>query len=273
MSVKAMSWAFGLTDLSEGHKLLLLALADFADDNGICWPSQETLAVKCGVTDRTVRSRLKDLEAQNLLIRQPRYSKDRRGRTSDRIVLNLKLSSQEPKPDLPENPSGRNDIYRKAVSGEPSELLSGSKEGSSLETQTSLGNKPSLEGTQENESDSGTARPKVSIDGLSLTANEWEIAKITIELFNQQAGTNLSLISRKRATSHLRSIVCRIREYPDLTAEEHKEIIREAFVKPWWGKDKPKSVGVIYGPRAFPRCFQARTKNFSDERSVRDDLW
>ena len=272
MSVKAMTWAFGLTDLSEGHKLLLLALADFADDKGICWPSQETLALKCGVTDRTVRSRLKELEAQNFLIRQPRYSKDRRGRTSDRIVLNLKLSNNDQN-DLPESPSGRSDIYRKAVSGEPSELPSGSKGVSSLETQTSLGDKPSLEGTQENESDSETARPKVSIDGLSLTANEWQIAKIAIELFNEQAETNLSLVSRKRATSHLRSIVCRIREYPDLTAEEHQQIIKEAFVKPWWGTDRPKSVGVIYGPRAFPRCFQARTKNFSDERTIRNDLW
>jgi hypothetical protein len=41
--------------------LILLALADYANDNGICWPSVETLARKARVSERQTHRLLRGL--------------------------------------------------------------------------------------------------------------------------------------------------------------------------------------------------------------------
>lgn len=46
MSVKIMSFVWERTDLSQHEKLVFLALADHANDDGLCWPSLERIAVK-----------------------------------------------------------------------------------------------------------------------------------------------------------------------------------------------------------------------------------
>lgn len=42
-------------ELEPTMKLLLLALADYADSSGTCWPSYPTLAGRVGVSERQVR--------------------------------------------------------------------------------------------------------------------------------------------------------------------------------------------------------------------------
>lgn len=54
MSIKAMSWVWE-QHLASTTKLVLLALADHADDEGTCWPRINGVAAKCGVSDRTVQ--------------------------------------------------------------------------------------------------------------------------------------------------------------------------------------------------------------------------
>src|SRR5207237_6020248 len=44
-----------------------LALADFANDSSECWPSQETLAVKCRTTSRWVREVLNEMQRDGWL--------------------------------------------------------------------------------------------------------------------------------------------------------------------------------------------------------------
>jgi hypothetical protein len=54
MSIKVMTVAW---EISRPHadKLLLIALADQANDEGWCWPSVATLGRKCGMEDRSIR--------------------------------------------------------------------------------------------------------------------------------------------------------------------------------------------------------------------------
>jgi hypothetical protein len=70
-----MTWAWSLP-LPATSKLLLMALSDIADDQGVCWPSHKTLASKCTFTDRTVRRLLTHLQTQRLLSVEPRVRKD-----------------------------------------------------------------------------------------------------------------------------------------------------------------------------------------------------
>ena len=71
------------TDLAQGSdKLVLLALADFANDaSGEAWPSNETLAAKCSRSEQAVRDALRRLVAAGHLTRI-----DRSGRTALLLV-------------------------------------------------------------------------------------------------------------------------------------------------------------------------------------------
>lgn len=61
------------TDLPPGEKLVLLALADQANDQGTqCWPSVETIAKRSGQNSRTVRRALASLETKGHLTRKHR---------------------------------------------------------------------------------------------------------------------------------------------------------------------------------------------------------
>ena len=66
MSIELMSKAWKL-DLSIGEKLLLLKLADHANDEGVCWPGQGSLARLCSMSERAVRDNLRRLQAHGFL--------------------------------------------------------------------------------------------------------------------------------------------------------------------------------------------------------------
>ena len=66
MSIKLMSEAWELR-LPQTEKMVLLCLCDYANDSGECWPSVETLATKCSVSDRTVQRTIRKLVADGLL--------------------------------------------------------------------------------------------------------------------------------------------------------------------------------------------------------------
>ena len=62
MSVKYINWAFQIEGLNPTKKVILIALADNANDDGQCWPSISKLCKKTGIgTKTTLRSNLKDL--------------------------------------------------------------------------------------------------------------------------------------------------------------------------------------------------------------------
>jgi hypothetical protein len=60
MSVRVMTAVWDIP-LSDSEKIVLLALADCANDEGHCWPSMATLARKCSKSDRTVQAAIKSL--------------------------------------------------------------------------------------------------------------------------------------------------------------------------------------------------------------------
>lgn len=100
-----MNWAWQQS-LSPNLKLILMALSDAADDDGICWPSVSTIATKCNVSTRTVRRGLQSLIETGLLMSEPRYRNDG-SNSSNRYRLQLgggdKLS---PTPDSGVRPPG-----------------------------------------------------------------------------------------------------------------------------------------------------------------------
>ena len=71
MSVAMMTRVWELSLATEGCLLVLLAIADFADDQGRAWPSVRTLAKKARLSERQTRYVLRKLEQSGELKTQP----------------------------------------------------------------------------------------------------------------------------------------------------------------------------------------------------------
>jgi hypothetical protein len=86
VSVQAITWALDYAAGSVTEKVLLLVLANYANEFGVSWPSQKTLADQTALGERTVRRVLADMERRGVIRRIVR----RRGngsRQSDMILL------------------------------------------------------------------------------------------------------------------------------------------------------------------------------------------
>lgn len=88
MSVQAISAALKLRGLGPSDKLLLLALANYADAELRCWPSHSTLAEDTGLSQRTILTAFKRLEAAGIITRTLRHRPDG-SRNTDVISLSL----------------------------------------------------------------------------------------------------------------------------------------------------------------------------------------
>lgn len=68
MSIALMT-AIWEMDFTPVDKLVLLALADWANEDGKCWPSIAKIAAKTGCGERTVQRALREAETRGLLTR------------------------------------------------------------------------------------------------------------------------------------------------------------------------------------------------------------
>jgi hypothetical protein len=118
MSVQAITWALDYDAGSVTEKVLLLVLANYANEFGVSWPSQKTLADQTALGERTVRRVLADMDTRGVIRRIPR----RRGngsRQSDMILL-AAFEGRKPAPPgmLDDGPDG-------AESGPPDQPANG----------------------------------------------------------------------------------------------------------------------------------------------------
>lgn len=81
-----MTWAVQAPISRPTAKLTLVCLADYASEEGVCHPSQRSLAERVGVTERALRDALQWLEAEGYLSRTERRRTDG-SRTSDAYQL------------------------------------------------------------------------------------------------------------------------------------------------------------------------------------------
>ncbi|MFS1583614.1 MAG: helix-turn-helix domain-containing protein [Candidatus Arsenophonus phytopathogenicus] len=88
LMVKAMNTQVG----NPARKLVLLKLADHANDEGVCWPSYESIAKQCEISKRTVMRHIAELEKQGLVQVFHRERNGHHHNQSNRYVLQLNNS-------------------------------------------------------------------------------------------------------------------------------------------------------------------------------------
>lgn len=149
MSVRALNWAW-LIQLPPTPHVVLLALADIADNRGFCYPSVPTLAELCVLDVRTVQRVLRKLVAGGYMRIEQRFRPDG-SRTSNGYLLNLDM--QPPPGKLSPAPgSGVTGEVASAPGGGWQRCHQGGDNGAGVTT-----NEPSIEPPQQPR-DAGPAR-------------------------------------------------------------------------------------------------------------------
>lgn len=97
MSFKLAVLAFEAKVGSPLRKLVLLKLADQANDDGICWPSYETIAEACEVDRRSVMRHVKKLEEDGFLRVERVYDTKNKKNASNRYHLTIEKGLKKQK--------------------------------------------------------------------------------------------------------------------------------------------------------------------------------
>lgn len=96
MSIKVMFWVWENGPKDPTERLTLLALADWADDAGSCYPSMIGIAEKTGVTERGARGIVRRLEASGWIT--IKTGGGRGGKNIYRVLM-VKPGTSNPEPE------------------------------------------------------------------------------------------------------------------------------------------------------------------------------
>lgn len=114
MSIKLMTIVWDM-DIPTGEKMVLLKLADRANDDGECWPGQESIAKQCSMSIRAVRDNLNRIQARGLVEPVSVRKGNRQGKTVYR--LNLQAADSAPSKTILADSHPAESAASKIVSG------------------------------------------------------------------------------------------------------------------------------------------------------------
>lgn len=101
MSLSAMVWALKQDVRNASAKLLLISLANYADEDGVCWPSIDRLSKDCSTSRQTVMNATKRLIDLGMIKAQKRTGGSNYGARSMLYTLNTAESQQSGLSDAP----------------------------------------------------------------------------------------------------------------------------------------------------------------------------
>jgi hypothetical protein len=191
-----LTWAFDQPIAPAGKKFVLVALADFADDQGYCYPFVETIAGMTSQGESTVRTHIASLIADGLLRTEKRERKDG-GQTSNgywligfssRPKTKTPLSKSDTPPSRNQTPASENQIPPLQIPSSPPLQIS---EGQDKELEPSF--EPSVE-------------PPTTLQGNSDQNLGLETAKAVVEN-QEQIQTSTPTLSHTKPTGPIQPTV------------------------------------------------------------------
>lgn len=233
MSTHVASWAWKQQLGDAGLKLVLVKLADNADDTGYSYWRQARLAEECEMSKSTVQRKLKKLGELGIVEVVERAADD-----GSRIANGYRLLRPTPR---------QVDVGVAA----PGDQGGPGQDGDA--GPTSLGDvartdKPKGSTTAKGQKDS---RRPLEVSKIPVTADEHDLTDGVLAAFNEAFDAKFASVDFRKA------IIGRIRERPDMTLADHAALIVKMQRKPWWKGDASPS--VIYGNgRTFDRCVNQR---------------
>lgn len=246
MSFKVTAWVLEHSESTLASRLVLIALAEYAhDDGGKAFPSIATIARKARVGESTVYTCLAELERDG---RITKTGKTKYGTSVWKVQMKNSPEMQETPLDSRGAPNRE---------GSRSERLTlSNQEGDPLDSGpdpvTNQSSNHHKSATRVRAMNQATGRERIlRFDGNPVNPALWDRTQAILVEFNAQAGKKLRPVTSGAKLSEAATrIYGRVVAYPDLTVDEHADIIRRTLASRWWGKDAP-SIGVVYGPKVF----------------------
>lgn len=106
MSIQAIAWALGRDVRPAAAKLLLIALANYANDRGIAWPSKSTLAKDCSMDKSSICRHLQALQDAGLVKIEERTQDGVSLTSLVTIIFDAETAPSDPQEDDGENAGG-----------------------------------------------------------------------------------------------------------------------------------------------------------------------
>ena len=209
MSMRLMVQAMNCEVGNPARKLVLLKLADNANDDGVCFPSYQYIADKCEMSKRSAISHIDDLIKMGLVTKKARRNKD--GSSTNLYLLHL-----------------TNDSEKSALGGEKSALGGGEK--SALITSHSFNlsinrvsdDEISANAEHADEKTKTSKREKISVDYQGVM-NAWN------EVFNGSPIHLLKTLSpeRKKAILKVAKTMLETKDVESCSVEVFKEYFKD----------------------------------------------
>lgn len=256
MSVKVSSyvWDGCAAHGVKGTKLLvMLRLADFSNDEGICYPGIEKIAREIGAGRSTVTTAIGELESDGWLTRKER----RRGQRNDSNIYTLNVpklkaaalsvESHRPVSDTSESDHSKYDMSGSERS--ESDRSENTKKGISHPPES--GGDPSVNSKQDPSGKKPTCQPAAQTDPEVLITDQ---AKDVLKHLNLVTGSRY-----QTSKSSLENIRARLRD--GFTVEQL--VLTVDYMTAKWGNDLAMSdylrPSTLFGPTKFPGYQQSST--------------
>lgn len=218
MSFKLVAAVFDMKVGNPLRKMVLIKLADQANDDGVCWPSYESIARSCEISRRSVVTHIQWLEDNGFLRIERRYNAAESKNFSNRYHLTLGSAKQFKKAS--KSKGGANAALGKIKNDDANAALgdAGNALGSATDAPSNSAGaapKPISKPINESVKESGTTKKKkvavVKPDELSqqtwddllelrkskkapLSATAWKMADNAIEAIQYKTGHSIEQI-------------------------------------------------------------------------------
>lgn len=108
MSTAMMTMVFNSDVQPAPKRLVLLAIADNASDEGICWPKVSTIARKSGLSESSVQRWMAQLESEGVISREKQFAENGRQTTNMITIDPLRVQRVGPSPSNVSDPPESN---------------------------------------------------------------------------------------------------------------------------------------------------------------------
>ena len=228
MSIKIMTRVWDNGPDNQGELLVLLALADFADDAGNCWPSLATIAKKARIQERSARRIVRRLEDAGYL--QTVVGGGRHGCNQYRVNPDIKSPRTESPPDR-DAPKTRTLTTQNPDPSVPRTVI-----------------EPPIEPSESNNA-------RAILDVLCQWASE-EAARSFVAYRRKQKGKALTLTASKRMASQLEQIAQRGGDVDDALGMAEERGWQSVQADWYFNAKQPK--GQTHGKRDGEAAERAR---------------
>ncbi|CQJ32768.1 TPA: conserved phage C-terminal domain-containing protein [Yersinia enterocolitica] len=263
MSVKLSSYVWdgcAAAGMKISKVAIMARLADFSNDEGVCWPSVTTIARQIGAGESTVRTALAELETDGWLSKKAR----RAGNRNASNVYQLNVAKLKAAAHASESDTSKSDGSKSDGSKSDGSKFDGSESGNNgTFDPPESGGDPSVKSTPDPSSKKPTCQPPMATDPeVEITDQAKDVLK------------HLNLITGSRyqtSKSSLENIRARLKE--QFTVAELKLTVDYLHAK--WATDLDMAEYLrpttLFQPTKFPGYLEGASRWHAHGRPVRKD--